>query len=69
MPTFFRWLTYQQKRNDSVGYIARKIIKSKKEKPITSNYLDWFLCIREMNSQQLIEDLNEAWEEYKKYTK
>jgi len=65
MQTFFRWLTAQQEREDSTGYYARRIIKTNKEKPISSAYLEWYFFTQEMGSHQLIEDLNDAWEEYK----
>lgn len=64
IPTFFRWLTFQQHRKDSVGYFAKVIIKSKKEIPIKSSYLEWYLLSKDIGSQSLIEDFNDAWEEY-----
>jgi uncharacterized protein YozE (UPF0346 family) len=63
--TFYKWLTRQQTREDEVGYFARKVFESNNKKPGSSDYLDWFFFTEKIGSPQLIEDLNDAWEEYK----
>jgi hypothetical protein len=69
MSSFLKWLKGQHERDDSVGQLSRMVIKSKKRKPLSSNYYEWLFYIDRVHSPNHIKELNDTWKEYSDFKK
>lgn len=67
--TFFRWLKFQQKRNDIIGDLALDIFRDKKTQELPSKSLNALRLHLEYSgaTPMAFRALDEAWMEYKQY--